>query len=191
MASYAAHKYEEIVTCDDKNHILRKPTSFLSDEEWDLVFPTLERLLYVRNEILQGGAGLAAPQVGIHLPIFIYTPDRATENLRFVINPSFEPVGDIAIEGYEACFSQPLRCIQLKRWEKIKVRYQRPDKTWSEEILEGFAAKVFQHETDHLQGKLTIDHETANVLTFTDPQAFKDYMDQVHLEDSKRYYQAL
>ena len=190
MVELASHTYKGIVTCDaDPTNVLRNPTLPLTQKNWDLARQTAQKLLDVRETILKGGAGLAAPQIGINLPIFIYTPDRTTENLKVIVNPSFEPVGNTFVEGDEACFSVPLHCTKLKRWEKIKVRYQNLAGETVEEELDGFAAKAFQHEADHLKGKLTIDHESADVLKFTDDQAFQEHMRQVHLEDSKGYHQ--
>ncbi len=188
MSGFVPQSFKEIVTCDDDPaQVLRQPTSFLSGKEWHHVEPIVERLFYVRNEILKGGAGLAAPQIGLSLPIFIYTPDRTTENLRTVINPSFEPLNSEQIIGSEACFSAPFRCVQLPRWDKIKVRYQTLEKDWVEKEIQGFGAQVFQHEMDHIEGKLTLDHEKADVLTFFDPHVFEDHMKKVHQQDSKRY----
>ncbi|MBI2707751.1 MAG: peptide deformylase [Proteobacteria bacterium] len=188
MTSYASQKYEEIITCDDDlTSILRKKTPFIGEDDWACVPPTVQKLLYVRDKVLKGGAGLAAPQIGLSLPIFIYTPDRTTENLRIVINPSLEPIGPSYVRGAEACFSVPLRCTHVDRWTKIKVRYQDVDRQWIEKTVEGFEAKVFQHEMDHLEGKLTLDHESADVMTFTEAHLFEDHMKQIHLEDSKTY----
>jgi hypothetical protein len=113
MASYASQKYKEIVTCDeDKANILQTPSLPLKEDDWALARSTAEKLLFVRNEILKGGAGLAAPQIGLNHPVFLYTPDRTTENLRVVINPSFESVGEECVEGSEACFSASiLNCL--------------------------------------------------------------------------------
>lgn len=188
MGGYASQKYEGIVTCDDDNeNILRTPTSFLKDEDWALAESTIQKLHDIRNNVLQGGAGLAAPQIGILLPIFIYTPDRTTENLINVINPSFEPIGTLTVEGYEACFSEPLRCTKLKRWKNIRCRYQDLMKDWKEVLLEDFEAKVFQHEMDHLRGTLTSDHPSAEIVTFTETEAFQDHIRKVHFNDSKTY----
>lgn len=188
MTSFASQVYEAIVTCenDDKN-ILRSPTSFLEEKNWDLAQETIQKLCEVRNTILKGGAGLAAPQIGVSLPIFIYTPDRSTESLINVINPSFEPIGMDKIEGFEACFSAPLRCVKLRRWKRIKCRFQDLQKRWNESILEDFPAKVFQHEMDHLQGILTLDHATAEVINFSEAQDFQDFMEKVYLKDAKTY----
>lgn len=188
MSSFASQAYEGVVTCDnDAENILRTHTSFLDEKNWALAQETIQKLHGVRNNILKGGAGLAAPQIGISLPIFIYTPNRRTESLINVINPSFTPMGNAKLEGYEACFSSPLRCVKLKRWKQIKCRYQNLEKQWNEVILEDFAAKVFQHEMDHLQGKLNIDHASAEIITFSERIAFQSYMEKVHLDDSKTY----
>ncbi len=188
MTSYASQQYKEIVTCDgDLTHVLRTPTSFIEETDWACVEPAVQKLLYVRDKVLGGGAGLAAPQIGMSLPIFIYTPDRTTAGLRIVINPSMEPVGTSFVRGEEACFSVPLRCTHIDRWEKIKVRYQGVNCQWIEDVLEGFEAKVFQHEMDHLNGKLTLDHASAEIMTFTEACLFEEHMKQIHLEDSKTY----
>jgi peptide deformylase len=188
MASYASQKYEGILTCDDDHeNILHTPTPFLEKKDWALAHSTIEKLRKSRNNVLKGGAGLAAPQIGILLPIFIYTPNRTTEDLIDVINPSFEPMGKLTVEGYEACFSEPLRCTHLTRWKAIKCRYQDLKGQWQEVVLQDFAAKVFQHEMDHLHGKLTFDHPSATVMTFSESHTFQDYMQKVHLDDSKTY----
>jgi len=188
MLSYASHKYEGILTCDeDPLNILRTPCPPISNERWHEARLTVQKLMEAREKILKGGAGLAAPQIGINHPIFIYTPNRTTESLRVVINPSFEPLGNVTIEGEEACFSAPLRCTKLKRWEKIKVCYQNLEGELIEDTLKGFESKVFQHEMDHLQGKLTLDHLTANVKTFEDAESFQAYMVQIYQEDGKQY----
>lgn len=96
-------------------------------------------------------------------------------------------MGAAFIDGYEACYSVPLRCTKLKRWKTIKVQYQAPQGQWVEQVIEDFAAKVFQHEMNHLKGKLTIDHERADVQTFNDAQTFQNYMERIHREDAKTY----
>lgn len=188
MSKFATHKFEEILTPkEDSSQVLRTPTKILTEEDWHLVDPATKKLFDVRNTVLKGGAGLAAPQIGLSLPIFIYTPDRTTENLRAVINPSFEAQGSEQTWGAEACFSVPMCCTTLPRWDVIKVRFQNPQKEWVEETLDGFAAKVFQHEMDHLRGKLTIDTDNADVITFTNPEEFETHMKAIHQEDSKFY----
>lgn len=188
MSSYASKKYQGILTCDeDISKILRKQASLLKPSEWEIAKEVAKKLIYYRENILRGGAGLAASQIGLNYPVFIYTTDRTSASLRVVINPSYKPVGDAIVEREEACYSVPLRCTKVKRYATIRVKYQDLEGQVVEEVLEGFAAQVFQHEMDHLNGKLTIDHPTARILTFSDPKAFEEYMKQVHLGDSTRY----
>lgn len=188
MSGMASQKYDEIVTHeDDFAQVLRQPAKPVKQIEWDDIKFIAQRLIDVRQNVLKGGAGLAAPQIGSSLSVFIYTPDRTTENLKVVINPSFEPIGEEVIEGEEACFSVPLKSSKIKRWAKIKVQYLNLDGKTVNDVLEGFAAKVFQHEMDHLNGKLTIDHESAEILSFETSEDFQVHMKQVHQEDSKGY----
>ncbi|HXF90567.1 MAG TPA: peptide deformylase [Candidatus Nitrosotenuis sp.] len=188
MTGYALPHYQGLVTSEkDITNVLRTPTILLSEENWDIARSVIEKLYDFRQNVLQGGAGLAAPQIGLNYSIFIYTPDRTTTSLRHVINPQYEPLGDHLVDSPEACFSVPLKCTHLNRWQTIKVRYQTLDGNWFEEILNGFAARVFQHEMDHLQGKLTIDHEGAKIMFFSNVHSFKSYMKCIHSEDAKSY----
>jgi peptide deformylase len=185
--AYASKQFPGILTHDvDPHNILRTRTSTITAQDWHVVQETVDRLLYIRSEVLKGGAGLAASQVGISQPIFIYSPDRS-DRIVVVVNPSYTPVGEDKIEEHEACFSVPLHCTAVPRWKTIQVKYQMIDGTFVEEVLNGFSAKVFQHEMDHLEGQLTIDHPEGSPHSFETPQSFKDHMHQIHTEDSKSY----
>jgi peptide deformylase len=188
MTGLATEKYKNILTVlEDEKNILRTPSPPFPKEEWDKVTRTAQQLIKTRHEILKGGAGLAAPQIGINHPVFIYSPNRTLESVEVVINPSFEPLDDEKICGYEACFSVPLHCTKLHRWRKIKVKYLSLEGKEIEAILTDFEAKVFQHEMDHLKGILTIDHLEADIHTFTDSESFTSFMKTVHQEDAKTY----
>lgn len=170
----------------DSQGILRKATTAIPPDNFKIARETAIRLLAVRDR-MGGGAGLAAPQIGLSQPVFIYTPDRTTANLRVVINPVYQPIGNTKVCGEEACFSVPLHMTKLTRWERILVTYQNLKGDIVRDELDGFAAKVFQHEMDHLSGILTIDHSDAEIQTFPSQEAFESYMQKVRLEDSKRY----
>lgn len=188
MPSHASQKYAGIVKWDkDSLNILRTPTSPVNGSEWDDVKSIADNLIHTREIILGGGAGLAAPQIGITKSIFIFTSDRTTESLTVVINPSYEPIDTDIIEGGEACFSVPLKCVTIKRWKTIRVKFQNLQGKPVETILDGFAAKVFQHEMDHLNGRLIIDHITDQVLTFARSEDFIKHIENLRLEDSKNY----
>lgn len=175
-----------VIYSKDPQNILHTPAEPFPLSDLNLAKETAQKLLAMREQI-GGGAGLAAPQIGINHPIFIYTPDRTTVNLRVVINPSYRPIGETQVWGEEACFSVPLHMTTLPRYEKIKVSYTDLEGNPVEEVLDGFAAKVFQHEMDHLQGILTIDHEEAKVQAFQTEEDFQNHMNKVRQGDAKRY----
>lgn len=110
----------------------------------------------------QGAAGMAANQWGIKQRVFIFTPDGSAEGNRqeVMINPSYrgylregETVPRMKT-GYEGCFSVPLTAGLVNRYEAILAQYETPEGKKIEKVMEGWEARVFQHETDHLDGKL-------------------------------------
>jgi peptide deformylase len=112
---------------------------------------------------LAEGVGLAAPQIGIDLAVFVYDcpDDTGTRQVGHVVNPTIETSG-AKVEADEGCLSVPGPYYPLARAEAATVRGY--DKTG--EPLEvsgtGFFARCLQHETDHLRGMLYIDHLPRN-----------------------------
>ena len=107
------------------------------------------------------GVGLAAPQVGKDVRILVMDPSGPEErrDLRVLINPELEPRGEIIVSAQEGCLSVPLDFrADVKRHERVLVRAQRLDGTTFEEEWDGYPAIIVQHEFDHLQGTLFIDH---------------------------------
>ena len=108
------------------------------------------------------GAGLAAPQIGVDLQLVIFGTD--TVNPRYpdapavprtvLLNPVITPMGDEQEEGWEGCLSVPgLRGV-VPRWSRI--RYTGFDQYGDaiDRTVDGFHARVVQHECDHLIGTL-------------------------------------
>lgn len=182
----------QIVTIDSPlQHILKTKTEQLQADELPLAREIVEKLFLALKPYLPA-AGLAAPQIGINKSVFIFSFDRDPNNLEGVINPSFIPVGDVKIEGWEGCFSVMLsdnswKLAKIPRYDTIKVQYLNVEGERIEKILEGFAAKVFQHEYDHLQGIENIDREDAVVMDFTTREEMLNFMKQVKKEDSLHY----
>jgi peptide deformylase len=95
-----------------------------------------------------GGIGLAAPQVGIAKRIFVMgTPEKSYA----CINPEIIS-GEGEIKEIEGCLSYPGLYLHVKRFEKIKVKYQNILGETKEEEFDGIMARCFQHELDHLNG---------------------------------------
>ena len=100
------------------------------------------------------GVGLAAPQVGVNERIFIMDVGKG---LVAVVNPEIvKASGSAALE--EGCLSIPNINVVVKRPEKIDVRYRNEENRLISAHLEDLSARVFQHETDHLNGRLIIDY---------------------------------
>lgn len=106
------------------------------------------------------GVGLAAPQIGVPLRLFIVdtaTSDDAPSDLRTFINPQItDAIGECSYE--EGCLSFPGVHEQIKRAERVKVRAQDIEGKAFELEADGLLAIAIQHENDHLDGKLMVDH---------------------------------
>ena len=100
------------------------------------------------------GVGLAAPQVGILKQIV--TIDVG-EGPIVLINPEIIE-SDGTQTGEEGCLSLPGIHETVKRGDKIRVKYMDENFVEHEEEVEGYLARVMQHEFDHLDGKMFIDH---------------------------------
>ena len=113
---------------------------------------TIERMIETMYHY--DGVGLAAPQVGISQRFFVMDVGNGPVA---VINPEIleiDPETEVAEEG---CLSFPEIFVEIERSKRIKVKYQNTRGEYVEEELEGYAARVFQHEFDHLNGVLIID----------------------------------
>lgn len=107
------------------------------------------------------GAGLAAPQIGVGLQVVVFEvkdnpryPEAAPVPYTVLINPALTPLSDEMEEGWEGCLSLPGLRGLVPRHKALRYngfdQYGQPiDRT-----VEGFHARVVQHETDHLLGIL-------------------------------------
>ena len=106
------------------------------------------------------GVGLAAPQIGVPLRLFIVdtaTGDDQPSDLRVFINPELlELVGTIEYE--EGCLSFPGVHEEVERAERVRVRAFDANGQAFELEADGLLAIAIQHENDHLDGKLLVDH---------------------------------
>ncbi len=100
------------------------------------------------------GVGLAAPQVGIPKQIIIVKD--AKKNLCFV-NPCIVKKSKKQYRDEEGCLSLPGIFLKVKRAEKLEVIAQTPQGKNVKIIAKGLGARIFQHEIDHLHGKLIVD----------------------------------
>jgi len=108
------------------------------------------------------GAGLAAPQIGVDLQLVIFGtdapnpryPDAPLVPRTILINPVITPVGSEEEEGWEGCLSVPGLRGWVPRWKTIRYTGFDPKGERIDRTVDGFHARVAQHEVDHLLGKL-------------------------------------
>lgn len=112
----------------------------------------------------EGGIGLAAPQVGQLKRLIVVDvregtgeTDEARRTPRVYVNPVIlERSGELTTE--EGCLSVEEFTAEVSRAQRIRMAFQHPDGTADEAVLEDLAAVCVQHEVDHLDGRLFIDH---------------------------------
>lgn len=128
----------------------------------DMCYSILPAQLKAAQGAHDSAAGMAANQWGIRCRAFVFTPEGSGEGklMEVMLNPSYTPYlrpheqEPTRVLAYEGCFSVPLTVGQVKRFDAITAVYTNQDGERVECILEGWLARVFQHETDHLDGKL-------------------------------------
>ena len=113
------------------------------------------------------GCGLAAPQVGVSKRILVVDGDDLTDRYpelkgfhREMINPRFTYESEKLGSYEEGCLSIPNVDADISRPETVRVRYVNLDFEEVEEEFSGFAARMIQHEMDHLDGILFTDHSS-------------------------------
>ena len=106
------------------------------------------------------GIGLAAPQVGIMDRILVMdcSYEENDRRLKKIINPEIIKYSDELSEHEEGCLSLPQQFAKIERPSIVKVRYLDVNGDKCEEEFEGLESTCLQHEIDHLNGKLFIDH---------------------------------
>ena len=104
------------------------------------------------------GRGLAAPQVGVFQRLFVMdTGWKAGQSCPVVmINPDILWMSDTRLSGPEGCLSIPGIAPEVKRAERVRVRWTDLEGQVAEAELDGFAAVCVQHEFDHLDGIVTL-----------------------------------
>lgn len=134
-----------------------KPVTEFDTDALHLLLKDLLDTMHAAN-----GAGLAAPQIGVDLQVVVFGsgqpnpryPDAPIVPITVLINPVITPVGEQELLDWEGCLSVPGMRGMVPRWNTVRYIgfdiYGDPiDRT-----VEGFHARVVQHECDHLWGKL-------------------------------------
>jgi len=132
---------------------LKKLSKPVTKFEADLVELTARMFQLMRES---KGVGLAAPQVGINLRLFVMNPTGKPEDDRIYVNPSLlDADGDETAE--EGCLSLPDIHIDVTRAVHVKMVAQDVTGKSFEQVEAGYIPRIWQHEFDHLNGVLLTD----------------------------------
>lgn len=148
----------------------------------DFASPEFHRLIETMHDTMleAGGVGIAAPQLGASWQILIiasrptarypHAPDMPPI---LMINPSFEIVDGALHKDWEGCLSVPGIRALVPRYQAIDVEYRNQLGEICHLPLQGFPARVFQHEFDHLLGLVYLDRVENNRDIISETEFFK------------------
>ena len=110
-----------------------------------------QMFVFIKDELTWGKpVGLAAPQVGRNIRVFIALD-------QVYINPELTPIEESGMTVHkEGCYSleKDRFDYEVERFNEIVLRWQNKKGKWRQERIKGFRAQVIQHEYDHLEGRL-------------------------------------
>lgn len=139
--------------CMAPDRTLRTPARAVEafTESFQILVRDLIETMYAND-----GIGLAAPQIGQAIQVFVANPSRQRGREVVVANPILEG-RDGTVWVREGCLSLPRVWAKVRRAARIRLRGQDLSGEPLQIEADGFAAVVFQHEYDHLHGTLLID----------------------------------
>ncbi|UCB46063.1 MAG: peptide deformylase [Spirochaetota bacterium] len=140
------------------NPLLRQISSEVTEfstEVMDMIGDLKDTLYYLQDQYKMGRA-LAAPQIGNFKQIIYY---RVGNVKKILINPKIISKSDSIIEVWDSCYSFKLAFfVKVKRHKTISVDYQDEKGQHHNGLFEDDLSELFQHEVDHLHGKLAVDY---------------------------------
>ncbi len=149
------------VNSEEDLNFLRREAGLLNDA--DIASPWFKvlchRMLATVTDPSQEGVGIAAPQVGVgRMLIAVQRFDKQGEPFEFYVNPRITIMPDTLVPSPEGCLSVPDRKGTTMRMPFVEIEYNDPATfELKRETVEGFTAIIFQHEIDHLHGRLYTD----------------------------------
>ena len=157
--------------------VLRMESKRLPEEA--LSSPAIQTLIdnMMHTMVEYSGVGLAAPQVHESLAIAVIESHgpRGDIPMTVLINPDVTILDEEILEDWEGCLSIPDMRGRVPRWRKLRVNALDRHGNRLEFTAEDFAARVIQHEFDHLMGKVYLDR-------------MRDFKALTHLAEFQRYW---
>jgi peptide deformylase len=132
---------------------------------------------YLRDKMIEHkGVGLSAPQLGIMTRAFVIGNPSDPDNIIGVFNPMIVDYSEETVVYEEGCVSYPGIFLKIKRPRSVRVRYRNWEGEANTIRFDGYTARVFQHEYDHLNG-ITF-HSRASRYHLEQARRFKDRADR-------------
>lgn len=174
-------KNQDLVKVWDGKELIEESIQFLKTPTKKVDFPLSENIKSIIGDLIDTYkatpcAGIAANQIGYNKSIFIGMEyddrpvegkddgqdldevERDVNNYEIYINPQIDKFDKKSMQiGDEGCLSIPNLTLQIERYDKIKVRYYNLDGKAVKKPLNKFISRLYQHELDHLNGKLMIE----------------------------------
>ena len=198
-----AVRNENLVKVWDGEKILEENIQFLKKNTKKVDFPLSDYINNIIEDLVDTYkatpcSGIAANQIGYNRSIFIGMEyddrpeedkddsenlddvERDPENYEIYINPQIDAVDKESIQiGDEGCLSIPNLTLQMERYDKIKVRYYNLEGKAIKKPLNKFISRLYQHELDHLNGKLMIEDRSKIKDAFISKQIPEDLFHQL------------
>jgi peptide deformylase len=130
------------------------------------------------------GVGLAAPQVGINIRMFVMNHSGEPQDDRVYVNPVLSEAAG-SEEDEEGCLSLPGIRMNVDRSKTMRIQAQDLEGHPIDQIETGYLARIWQHETDHLNGTMLTDR-MGPVARMTNRRILKDLEEQYEAEHGKR-----
>ena len=147
------------------NEILLVPNPLLRQKSKLLIKITKEDINLSKKMIKimkkAPGVGLAANQIGVLKQIVVVNiqdKEKEIEKIYTLFNPKIINYSKKMVVMEEGCLSLPQQFAEIKRSQSITIRYINESNKTIEEKKDGIEARILQHETDHLSGKLFVDY---------------------------------
>ena len=171
---------KQLVEVWDGKQLIKENIIFLKNKTKEVKLPIANELEQIKIDLLDTYktipcAGIASNQIGYDKRVFIglkhdkYEEEKNDEkiignpnsdNYEFYINPRIDYCSKKSLqEGEEGCLSIPEIRLIAERYDKIKVIYFNGDGNKIKKPLSGFMSRLFQHELDHLDGKLMVENK--------------------------------
>ncbi len=147
--------------------VLRQKAKKVKDINSKEINAIIEKMIYCVKK--SKGVGLAAPQIFESYQILVISshpneryPNAPLMENEVLINPKIISKSKEKEKGMEGCLSIPGIRAQVSRYKKIEVEYTSRKGTLKRVVFEDFIARIFQHEYDHLKGKVYLDRVKDN-----------------------------